>query len=461
MAVQDQQPRRRPQRRPRSKMRIFKEAYLPTLILCLTVIFVIVFIIGSSARKEPDPVGSGSSTPPQSSTADQQDALLEKEIRDLLSKAAEFSRDYDYANALATLDTFSGNIAEHPEMMNLYQAYQSADASLVTWSASQVPNLAFHLLIADPYRAFSDGELGTSYQRNFITVNEFSAILQQLYDNGYILVGLDDLYTTQFDATTGRDIYTETVLRLPEGKKPVMLTEVNASYYTYMIDSDGNGLADRYGDGFASKLCYDGTSFYNEYVANDGSDLTGSYDMVPILEDFLAAHPDFSYRGARATIAFTGSDGILGHRISWGQEEKDAAAAVCQGLQEHGYTLACYTYDNVNYADKSASQIQEDLQDWISQITSVIGPVEVLAFARDADIGDTNPYEGSKFTVLHNAGFRYFMGVSSAPWNQVNDLYVRHDRLMITGDNLRNYPEWFAGIFDAASVLDPARGSNG
>ncbi len=457
MAMQEQQPRRRPQRRPRSKMRVFKEAYLPTIILCLTIAFIIIFIIGSASRKE-EPAGPAvDTTPPQSSTADPQETLLQQEIQELLSKAAEFSRDYDYANALATLDTFSGNIAEYPEIMNLYNAYQAADASMVTWSASQVPNLAFHLLIADPDRAFPDGELGTSYQRNFITVNEFSAILQQLYDNGYILVGLDDLYTTQFDTTTGRDVYTETVLRLPEGKKPIMITEVNASYYTYMIDSDGNGLADRYGDGFASKLCYDGTKFYNEYVASDGSDLQGSYDMVPILEDFIAAHPDFSYRGARATVAFTGSDGILGHRISWGQAEKDAAATVCQALRDYGYTLACYTYDNVNYQDKSASQIQQDLQNWTSQIMSVIGQVDVLVFARDADISDSNPYEGSKFTVLHNAGFRYFMGVSSAPWNQVDDLYVRHDRLMLSGANLLNHPEWFAGLFDAASILDPAR----
>ncbi len=328
---------------------------------------------------------------------------------------------------------------------------------MVTWSASQVPNLAFHLLIADPDRAFSDGELGGSYKRNFITIHEFSAILQQLYANDFILVDLDDLYVTRFDTSTGRDVYEETMLRLPEGKKPVMITEVNASYYTYMIDSDGNGLADRYGDGFANRLCYDGSRFYNDYVANDGTDLQGSYDMVPMLEDFLAAHPDFSYRGARATIAFTGSDGILGHRISWGQAEKDAAATVCQALRDHGYTLASYTYDNVNYGDKSAAQIQQDLQKWVSEVTSVIGPVDVMAFARDADIGDSNPYDGSKFTVLHNAGFRFFMGVSSAPWNQVSDLYVRHDRLMITGDNLVNHPEWFAGIFDAASVLDPAR----
>ncbi len=459
MEMQDQQPRRRPQRRPRSKMRVFKEAYLPTIILGVTIIFILVFIIGSASRNEEAPLPNLDTSSSSTGPGGEQEAelLLQMEIQELLSKAEAYAKDYDYASALTTLDTFTGNIAEHEEMLSAYNQYQLAEATMVSWTASQVPNLAFHLLINDPDRAYSDGELGTAYQRNFITVREFCSILDQLYANGYILVDLDDLYTTEFSATSGRDVYVESVLRLPEGKKPILITEVNASYYTYMVDGDGDGNPDRYGDGFATKLCYDGTKFYNEYVANDGTDLQGSYDMVPLLEDFLAAHPDFSYRGARATIAFTGSDGILGHRINLGQEQKDAAAAVCQGLRDHGYTLACYTYDNVDYGNRTAQQIQADLDNWTSQITSVIGDVDVMVFARDSDIGDSNPYDSSKFTLLHNAGFRFFMGVSSAPWNQVGKLYVRHDRLMITGSNLLNHPEMFAGIFDAAAILDPAR----
>ncbi len=341
--------------------------------------------------------------------------------------------------------------------MSAYNEYQQADAALVNWSAAQVPNLSFHVLIADPNRAFPDGELGSAYRRNFITTTEFSNILDQLYANGYILVDLDDLYTTEFSETTGRDVYKELTLRLPAGKKPIMITEVNASYYTYMVDSDGDNLPDAGGDGFASNLSYDGTDFYNEIVHADGTADRGAYDMVPILEAFIARHPDFSYRGARATIAFTGSDGILGHRTKDSQEAKDAARQVADGLRAHGYKLACYTYDNVDYDKKTATQIQTDLQLWTAYVTTVIGKIDILAFARDSDIGDTNAYDGSKFTVLHNAGYRYFMGVSSSPWNQVGELYVRHNRLMITGENLANHPDWYAGIFDAASVMDPAR----
>ncbi len=451
-----EQPRRRPERRPRSKLRIFKEAYLPTVILGLTVLFMIIFIVGGSIKKNKQP--NLDSTVSTSSTQNTNGAVaLDQEAKELLELAKVAAKDYDYTGALTILESFSGNLAEHPGLVSAYNEYQKADAALINWSAAQVPNLSFHVLIADPNRAFPDGELGSSYRRNFITTTEFSNVLDQLYANGYVLVDLDDLYTTEFSETTGRDVYKELTLRLPAGKKPIMITEVNACYYTYMVDSNGDNLPDAGGDGFAYNLSYDGTDFYNEIIHADGTADRGAYDMVPILEDFIARHPDFSYRGARATIAFTGSDGILGHRTKDSQEAKDAAAQVANGLREHGYKLACYTYDNVDYDKKTATQIQTDLQLWTAYVTTVIGRIDILAFARDSDIGGTDVYDGSKFTVLHNAGYRYFMGVSSSPWNQVGELYVRHNRLMITGENLANHPDWYAGIFDAASVMDPAR----
>ena len=40
---------------------------------------------------------------------------------------------------------------------------------------------------------------------------------------------------------------------------------------------------------------------------DDGTVSTGSYDLVPLLEDFIQEHPDFSYRGDRAVFALTAS----------------------------------------------------------------------------------------------------------------------------------------------------------
>ena len=51
-----------------------------------------------------------------------------------------------------------------------------------------------------------------------------------------------------------------------------------------------------------------------EYVQADGTTVTGAYDCVPLLDQFIAEHPDASYHGAKGMIALTGYDGILGYR---------------------------------------------------------------------------------------------------------------------------------------------------
>lgn len=458
-----------PRRRKRTKLQIFKEAYLPTIILAITIVLILVFIIGGAVNR----FDQKETVPPQHSNASSQPSgvsepsdpsdNLAQEADDLLKKAALLAANYDYEGALAVLDGFSGKIADYSQLQDAYQQYTNANNSMVSWSASEVYNLSFHVLIADPNRAFSDSTYGTSYQRNFITTEEFARILQQLYENGYILVSLDDFYTQEYNSTSGKYVFTETQLKLPAGKKPVMLTETNANYYTYMVDSNGDGKPDAGADGFACRLVYDGY-FYNELVNADGSISTGAYDLVPILENFISANPSFSYRGARATIAFSGYDRVLGYRInakslsaSALQAERDGAAAIAKALREAGYDLACYTYQNVNYSTMDADKILSDITKWNEKVTPWLGEMDILVFAWEGDIGNTEMYSGSKFNVLYNAGFRYFLGSGSTPWNQVSDLYVRHNRLSVTGSNLKNHADWFASLFDPATVLDSSR----
>ena len=49
----------------------------------------------------------------------------------------------------------------------------------------------------------------------------------------------------------------------------------------------------------------------------------------PLLQDFIDEHPDFSYKGAKAVIAFTGYNGILGYRTaaSYNTDEYKAKAS--------------------------------------------------------------------------------------------------------------------------------------
>lgn len=493
----------RPRRRRRSKWQLFKEAYLPTIILAVTVVLIIVFVIGAiSDKDQPDgtkpPVGSTpaasdtqnpgstggteqptdqtqptqtppSQTQPVETPGKPQPTLpeeLRQEVNDRLAHAKELADAYDYDAALAMIAGFSGNMEDVPELLTAYQHYMNLKRNAVSWKASDVVNLSFHVLITDTDRAYKDPSWASQYKKNFVTVSQFTNILEQLYENGYVLVSLEDFYYQEFNSSSGRYYYKEKELRLPAGKKPIMITETNANYYSYMVDPDKNGVPDKNGAGFASRLCYDGTRFYNEYVGADDKIYTGSYDVVPLLEDFIAEHPDFSYKGARAIIAFSGYDGVLGYRINSSklsgdalQAERDGAVAIVEALKNAGYELACYTYDNSNYSTMAASKVQTDIQNWLDQIAPVIGHLDILVFAKDVDIAGTESYSGnSKFNVLYNAGFRFFVGTSKSPWNQVDEQYVRHNKINVTAELLRDEPELYEGLFDPDAVKNSLNG---
>ena len=78
-----------------------------------------------------------------------------------------------------------------------------------------------------------------------------------------------------------------------------------------------------------------------EMKMEDGTVSAGSYDLVPILNDFIDEHPDFSYKGAKAIIALTGYEGIFGYRTASSysespdyEREREQAAKVAQCLRD-------------------------------------------------------------------------------------------------------------------------------
>ena len=216
MEMQNNEPiRTPPRRRRRSKLQIFKEAYLPTIILCITAVLVLVFIIGGVLKKDkptnvenPGSSASGSQSSTESNPSESvqptspSTSAQAQEVASLLQQAALLAQDYDYQGAIATLEGFSGVKADFPELGAAIAQYQACDEAMVTWPADQVYDLSFHVLVADPQRAFSDAVYSSSYKSNFITTTEFINILNALYQGDYILVDLDDLYAleTEFAA---------------------------------------------------------------------------------------------------------------------------------------------------------------------------------------------------------------------------------------------------------------------
>ncbi|WP_243681827.1 hypothetical protein [Lacticaseibacillus manihotivorans] len=74
-----------------------------------------------------------------------------------------------------------------------------------------------------------------------VTVSEFDKILKQLYQKGYVLVGIQSLVTNNHGKLKMNSI------KLPKGKTPLILSQDDVSYYEYMK-----------GDGFAKDLFVDG-----------------------------------------------------------------------------------------------------------------------------------------------------------------------------------------------------------
>lgn len=253
-------------------------------------------------------------------------------------------------------------------------------------------------------------------------------------------------------------------IMLPEGKIPFVMSQDDLCYYPYMD-----------GDGFASRIVIgeDGKPTC-EMILEDGTAVTGSYDLVPILEDFIQEHPDFSYRGARAVLAFTGYEGILGYRTAASyadsptyEQDRQEAAKVAQCLKDHGWELASHSWGHLDLGTVEWDRFKTDTDKWETEVDSLIGPTDIILYPFGADVGDWHPYtsENERFTYLYQAGFRYFCNVDSNQyWVQLGDNFLRQGRR-----NLDGYRMWkditaedpshrkLEDLFHAEDVFDSAR----
>lgn len=473
------QGRPRQKRRKLTKLEIFKEVYLPYIIAAVTVITVVTLAAGGIVRAVTIRKAEKAQAKAASEAAASLAAEQMEEADGLIRQAEALGSTYDYDGAIAILDTFTGEGDAAASVLAKRQTYVQAKSSAVAWNEpDKIPNLSFQLLIADPARAFSDVGNGDSYNRDFVTTDEFSKILQQLYENGYVLVGIHDIVETTV-GDDGSTTFTPGTVYLPPEKKPLVLTQCAVNYFTYMVDGDGDGMPDAQGDGFASRLMADDDgNILNEMVDSQGNLVTGAFDLVPILEAFLAQHPDFSYRGARAVLAVTGYDGVFGYRTDLNTKEKYAgseeypdyyneqmsgAKKLVGALRNKGYEVACYSYDYLNYGSETYSRISEDLDDWRQEVSPVLGDVGILVYTSSGDIAEfkSDAYSGDTYHLLRDAGFRYFVGTDNTrtSWADVNGDYFRQTRRLVSGSAMTYHPEYFADLFDASAVLNSQRGT--
>ena len=251
------------------------------------------------------------------------------DIAQLVSSADLAAAGYDYDKAIGIIQSYGEKYEKKKELKAAVLKYEDGKAKLVKFEDNtKIPHISFRTLVYDTSKAFDKDESADKYDRNMVTVTEFSKMLDSLYSRGYVLVDLNDIAKSS-NGFEFCDIY------LPEGKKPLVLSQEDVSYYASLK-----------GNGFASKIVIgeDGLPVC-EYTDENGTVTTGAFDLVPILENFIKKHPDFSYQGARATLAVTGYDGVLGYRTNpngerYQEGDSEKAKTVANRLKELGYTFA-------------------------------------------------------------------------------------------------------------------------
>ena len=335
------------------------------------------------------------------------------------------------------------------------RTYWSQDQLTQAWGPEKtVEHLFFHPVIAYPQWAFHDCPASRSEKEGLddwmVTVDEYNKILQSVYDKGYILVRMEDVWTEQPNAD-GELRMVRNTLMLPEGKKPLVISFDDVNYYQYMLDQ-----------GFTSKLVLgeDGqiwaecTDPYTKETF-----LTQDLDATTILDKFVLEHPDFSLNGAKAIYSLTGYEGILGYRTQNDidiaetdparpafdqrrQAEIDAVKPVIARLKETGWTFGSHTWGHINLASRSMEQVQRDTLRWAEEVGSLVGPTTILFYphgARPDGDKDQNEGYGPMFVWLQSQGFRVFASVGTSSYSYVKKTIsaVTCDRLHPDGTTLR------------------------
>ncbi len=392
----------------------------------------------------------------------------EATLQEYLSQAEALAQGYNFEEAISVLNQIPLAQARDQRVSDARERYVKGDSNLVYWVEGVIPHLCFPTLIYDTTMAFDGDDRASDYNTTMVTCDEFSAILQSLYDSGYILIDIHTIAEMVTDER-GTSSMEEQKLKLPEGKRPIILSQDNVNYSNV-----------RNGDGIATKLVLDQDGKVKaQYTDSEGHDVAGDYDFIPILDSFIEKHPDFSFRGARGIVSVSGSEGVFGYRISSAAEEgsaeegavqgqdasiqsaggsaanqDDTVSAIASALRAEGWSIACAGWSHNYMNDMSLESFSAEIDNWLKYVGSLTGPADILFYPYGAEV----EYPGEKLNYLLDHGFHYLCGLwGDTDFREMGDLYMRMTRRFVDGYTLINAPVYFTSFFDASSIRDDDR----
>ena len=159
-------------------------------------------------------------------------ARYEETVAPVLEEAFELAQGYYYEEALALLEEIPEEFSQEEEVLSAISTCTDALDSFIPYD-QPVRHIFFHSLIVDTSLAFDGDYMENGYNYWMTTVDEFHAILEELYANQYILIDIHDLAEEQTDED-GNVTLTAAQPLVPEGKIPLVLSVDDVSYYDYM-----------------------------------------------------------------------------------------------------------------------------------------------------------------------------------------------------------------------------------
>ncbi len=344
-----------------------------------------------------------------------------------IATANQLADGYFYDEAIDILE--GSQYTEEQQIADTIAEITSKKNTLTRYDG-QFYHVFFHSLIVYPELAFDNDYTHEGYDMWMTTVSEFKNMLPQLYDRGFILYSM-------------ADIQKDKEILLPPGKKPLVISIDDVCYYDYMKN-----------DGFAEKLvineagevaCQVRTPEGNTVVTYDG-------DVMPILDQFVKEHPDFSYRGAKGVVAVTGYEGALGYRITdlAGEELANAqneVKKIASVMRENGWLFACHSYTHNNYFKDGGvtySLLVNDTQRWADTISEYVLKPDIYI----SPFGYHLASEDERLKYLSDAGYKYFCPVSNAMRTIFTDGgVVIQERFNLDRYNMRNQKEFINNTF--------------
>ncbi|EHJ07484.1 polysaccharide deacetylase family protein [Staphylococcus simiae] len=303
----------------------------------------------------------------------------------------------------------------------------------------QIYHVFYHPLITDPKIAFTREKNQAKGNNDWmITVSEFKKSLNELYKNNFMIINPHDAYDLTSNPIKIKH------LKLPKGKKPLIISIDDMNYYTYMRH---NGYADRL-------VLNKNKEVVSETTDNKGhATQSSNNDIVPILNQFVKEHPDFSLNGQKGVIALTGYEGVLGYRTNeltskHYHKDKEDAKAVVRAMKRDGWSFASHSYGHINFAKTPIDGIKRDTTKWEKEVVPIVGKTDIFVFPHGAQDRHTPAYN----YLVKEAGFKFIAGVGPNNYTVVSPTNVYQDRVAIDGLNLFEFKSKLKPFFNPIDV---------